>query len=289
MRLVSRTFWGFTAVICFATSSVVWAWIEPPASQAPTTEVQPATNEASLTEAQMMQFLRKAKVIRSKQTSKGVTAPYRLTLTDGVLTHDALFQSIDESKTSMQLANGTTEMNFRDSYHFNIAAYELAKLVGLGDMMPVTVERNWGGKTGSLEWWLTVKMDEADRMKKKISPPDPDAWNKQMYKMRVFAQLVYDTDRNLTNVLIGEDWQLYMIDFTRAFRLYDKLENADNLVQCDRLLLEKLRHLNASELEQNTKDHVGKREIKAVMARRDKIVAYFEQLIARQGESKVLY
>jgi hypothetical protein len=29
-------------------------------------------------------------------------------------------------------------------------------------------------------------------------------WNNQMYKVRVFDQLVYDDDPNLTNVLIGQ-------------------------------------------------------------------------------------
>jgi hypothetical protein len=288
MRSFSRPFLGFAA-ICLAAASFVWAWTEPPALQARAAPAQPATNEAGLTEEQMMQFLRKAKVITSKRTSKGVTSPYRLTLTDGTLTHDGLFQPIDQSANSTQLDDGTTEINFRDSYHFNIAAYELAKLVGLGEMMPVTIERNWEGKTGSLAWWLPVKMDEADRLRKKIPVPDPDAWNRQMHKMRVFSELVYDTDRNMTNVLIGEDWKLYMIDFTRAFRLHNTLESAKDLAQCDRRLLEKLRQLNAAELERKTKDHLRKSEIKAVMARRDKIVAYFEQLVAKQGENAVLY
>jgi len=45
--------------------------------------------------------------------------------------------------------------------------------------------------------------------------------------MRVFSQLVYDTDRNLGNVLISEDWHLWMIDFTRAFRNNPWLENTN--------------------------------------------------------------
>ena len=247
-----------------------------------------ASGTPELTEEQMRQFLLTAKVVKSRQTSKGVTAPYRLTLTDGTLTHDAAFQSIDEAKTQIQFAS-KTEINFRDSYHYNIAAYELAKLLGLGDMMPVTVERRWDGRRGSLSWWLKVKMDEADRLKRKIQAPDLQGWNKQMHRMRVFAQLVYDTDRNLTNVLIGENWELYMIDFSRAFRLYKDLENANNLERIDRQLLEKLRQLDAGEVERKTGPHLKKGEIRAVMARRDKIVAHFERRAAEKGESAVLY
>ena len=210
-------------------------------------------------------------------------------MSDGKITHDGSFQPIDESKPSADLGPRGTELNFRDSYHYNIAAYELAKLLGLEKMMPVYVERKWNGQVGSLSWWLKVKMDEGERKKQKIEPPDAEAWNKQMHRMRVFAQLVYDTDRNLTNVLIGENWELYMIDFTRAFRLHPTLENAKNLERCDRQLLEKLRQLDAAEVERKTKPHLTKGEIKALMARRDKIVAYFQQLVAEKGETAVLY
>ena len=51
-------------------------------------------------------------------------------------------------------------------------------------------------------------MDESDRLKKKIQPPNPTEWNNQMYRMRVFSSLVRDTDRNLTNVLITPEWKV---------------------------------------------------------------------------------
>jgi len=114
--------------------------------------------------------LQNAKVVKVRGTSKGITDVKRLTLSDNKLTHDASFQSIDEYTAKKEFANGTTEINFRDSYKFNIAAFELAKLLGLGDMMPVTVERKWNGKNGSMSWWLPVKMDEQQRMKNKVSP-----------------------------------------------------------------------------------------------------------------------
>jgi len=51
--------------------------------------------EPNLTQDQIREFLLKAKVVGSRQTSKGVTSPWRLTLSDGKLTHDASFQPID--------------------------------------------------------------------------------------------------------------------------------------------------------------------------------------------------
>ena len=128
-----------------------------------------------------------------------------------------------------------------------------------------------------------------ERQKQKLSAPDPDAWNKQMYRIRVFDELVYDTDPNLTNVLIGEDWRIWRVDFSRAFRISKDLKNPRNLVQCDRQLFERLKGLDQNELVQKTKAYLNAREVQAVMARRDKIVAYFQKLTNEKGEDKVLY
>jgi len=248
-----------------------------------------AADEPVLTKEQMKQFLLTAKVIKSVPAHKGITETLRLTLTDGTITHDAHFQPIDEHAAMKQMASGRTEMNFVDSYKYNIAAYELAAMLGLDDMVPVYVQRKYAGKIGSFGWWLPVKMDEADRVKQKIPVPDPDSWNKQMYKVRVLDQLVYDTDPNLTNVLIGEDWKIYRIDFSRAFRLYKDLQSTDDLVQCDRQLFTKLKALDGNELAARTKGFLNKQEVQALMARRDKIVDHFQKLIAQKGENQVLY
>ena len=248
-----------------------------------------AADEPTLTKDQIKTFLSKAKVVASKQSSKGVTSPWRLTLSDGTVTHDASFQAIDEHKTNVTMASGRTEMNFVDSYKYNIAAYALAELLGMDDMLPVYVERKWKGQSGSLSWWLPVKMDEVERHKQKLTAPNPDAWNNQMYKIRVFDQLVSDADPNLTNVLIGEDWKIWRIDFTRAFRLNKDPKDPKDLVRCDRQLLEKLKTLDGNELSAKTKSYLTKDEVKAVLARRDKIVAQFQKMIAEKGENEVLY
>ena len=138
-----------------------------------------ASDEPNLTKEQIKQFLLTAKVVNSRQISKGITSPWRLTLSDAKLKHDAAFQSVDESGSVVQFATGRTELNFRDSYRYDLAAFELAELLGLDNMMPVTVERKWNGKTGALSWWINWKWDEEMRLKEKekVEPPDLDAWN----------------------------------------------------------------------------------------------------------------
>lgn len=251
---------------------------------------QPDNTGNNFTDQQKEDFLAKAKVIRNTHTGKGVTDPYKLTLSDGTVTHDGLFQTIDEMKPQMQFADGHTEFNFKDSYRYDIAGYELAKLIGMDNMIPVTVERSWNGMRGALVWWVpNIAMDEGDRTQKNIAAPDPDDWNKQMYKIRVFDELVYDTDANLTNVLITKDWKIWRVDFSRAFRTWKKLKDPNDLVMCDKNLFAKLKALNEDDLKAATKKELSGSEIKAVMARRDLIVDEFNKKIAAKGEAAVLY
>lgn len=246
-----------------------------------------------LTVEQMKDFLKTARIVRSRTTSKGVTAPKRLTLTNGTITNDAVFQSVDESKMMAQLSGAgraaTTEMNFVDSYRYNLAAYALAELLGLEHMMPVYVERRWAGATGSVGWWVTTLMDESDRLKKKVQPPNPADWNHQMYRMRVFTALVRDTDRNLTNLLITPDWKVMMIDFSRAFRLQPELMHGKDLARMDRRLMTKLETLERGAVKTAVGDWLTNGELDALMKRRELMVAHFKGLIAQLGEDKVLY
>jgi hypothetical protein len=264
----------------------VWlvAWLMPAVLSAAS-----GSQESALKEEEMRSFLLNANVMKSVVVKKGKTGISRLTLNDGRITHDAAFQSVDIYKKLMVYADGRTEENFRDTYKFNLAAYEVARLVGLGDLMPVTVERKWKGRDGALSWWLETRMDEQARSKQNIQPPDPEAYNRQMLKILVFSDLVYDTDRNPGNVLISEDWRLWMIDFTRAFRLETNLEDLDDLTRCDRQLLERMRALKESDLIEKTGRYLSREETGALMARRSKLVAHFDRLIARIGEQAVLY
>ena len=96
----------------------------------------PAAPAAPIDQAAAREFLLKAKIKSIKTLSTGVTRPRRVTLTDGTLTHDAVFQIVDESKAIERFPTGRVEIDFRDSWHFNIAAFELARAIGLEGMVP---------------------------------------------------------------------------------------------------------------------------------------------------------
>ena len=247
-------------------------------------------DEPNFTEEQKIDFLQHAKVVASKPEKKGKSDALHLTLSDGKVTYDASFQPIDERKMQGPGPRGGMELNFRDYWGYNIAGYRIAKLLGIDDMVPVYTERSWNGTKGAISWRVAdVQFDEADRYNQKIQPPDPDTWAKQMYKLRVMTQLFYDMDANLTNVLITKDWKIWRIDFSRGFRLQHDLKDPKDLVQCDRQVLSKLRQLSYDQVFDATKPYLSKDEVKALIARRDKMVAYFDNLIAQKGESQVLY
>jgi len=242
---------------------------------------------ADLGDEEQEQFLQNAKLVRYRNVSTGVTGTRQLTLTDGELNHDAHYQSIDERKMGQETRLGV-EMNFRDCYMFNIAAYRLDRLINL-NMVPVSVERRLLGKRASVTWWVDdVQMMELDRRNKGIEPPNREEWNDQMYQVRVLNELVYNTDPNVGNLLITKDWRIRPIDFTRAFRLYKTLRNEGNLERIDRRVYEGLKNLNLETLTRELGSLLNKPEIEGLLARRDKIIQHFDDRIASQGEAAVI-
>ncbi len=195
-------------------------------------QAAPTAPAAPIDQAAAREFLLKGKIVSIKTLSTGVTRPRRVTLTDGTLTHDAVFQIVDESKAIERFPTGRVELDFRDSWHFNIAAFELARAIGLEGMVPPCVERVIQSERGSLCWWVIWKWDEKMRVEQKLRPPDTVDWQRQWDVMRVFRELVDDTDRNQTNMLITEDWRVWMVDFSRAFRKTKELRAPAQLRQC---------------------------------------------------------
>ena len=227
-------------------------------------------------DADIERFLLKANVLRTRTTGKGITNSLRATLSDGVLTHDAHIQTIDESKREFRGDQGV-EFNFRDSWTFNVAAYKIDRLLGL-KFVPVTVERRWRTSLGSFTWWIDdVMMEEADRLKRKLQSPDPQGWNEEMQLLRLLDQLIANTDRNLGNLIITKDWNIWAIDHTRAFRVHGTLKTPANIARCDRQIFERLKALDRAALRREVAEHLQTWEIDGLLKRRDAIVALIEK------------
>jgi hypothetical protein len=247
--------------------------------------------KATLTQDVQEVFLRTARIVpRSTKTlSEGVTGSRRATLTDGVVTHDVHIQTVDIAMAFFQPAKGKPEIDFKDTYRYNIAGYKLARLLGL-DNVPVSVERTFDGKPAAFTWWVDdVSMDEGKRRKQKSVGPDIERFRQQTQILYIFDELIQNRDRNEGNVLWDTDWKMWMIDHTRAFRTRRELDNPERLLRCDRSLLERLRGLTVESMTEAMGRAATRYEIDAVLARRDLIVELYEARIAERGEDAVLF
>ena len=240
------------------------------------TQAPPAPQtSAPLTDAQMEEFMLRAKVGKAHTLGKGVTLALRATLSDGTLTHDVQIQQIDQKLQQFDTGHGV-EFNFRDSWMYNVAAYRVDRLIGL-NMIPVTVARRYQNDRAAFTWWIDdVMMEEGTRLKENRQAPDVDEWNRQIQLVRVFDQLIANTDRNVGNLLITKDWRIWAIDHTRAFRPNREPKTPANITRCDREMLEKMKQLDKPTLEKALRDVLTGGEIDSLLARRDAIVKQLE-------------
>ena len=236
----------------------------------------------------MEAFLLKGKVTRTRDAGGGVTASARATMTDGRITHDVHIQNVDISQSVFE-AGKSTELNFKDSYRYNIAGYRVAQLIGL-TTVPMSVARIISGKESAVTWWVDdVKMDEKERMKQKTLGPDPIRTTKQIQIMRVFDELIQNRDRNQGNILWTSDFTMWLIDHTRAFRLGKTLLKPEQLTRCERGLFEKLKAMTPESLSEAVGSSLTKPEQEALLARRDAIVKLYEEKIAKLSDLAVLF
>lgn len=235
-------------------------------------------------------FLRTAEVVERKPIGSGITGSERLTLVDGGRRMRAAWKTVDLFHPgNTRFPDGTVEMDFRDSYKFEIAAYELGKLLGLA-LVPPVVERTIDGRTGSLQAWVEGAMTDDVRHRRGLVDPDADHWNRQMYDVRLLHQLTHNTDfRNVRNVLVDPEFRIYAIDFSRAFRTITFLMAEKDLDRFSRKTLERLAGLDTATLEQHVGRWLTGRQISGLLKRRDRILALARRRIAEKGEAAVLH
>jgi len=239
-----------------------------------------------LAPSEMEAFLLKGRIDDVRDAGGGVTGSRRASITYGAVTHDVHIQTVDIAKPVFQ-AGQHTELNFKDTYRFNIAGYRLARLVGI-DTVPMSVERNVGGKVAAVTWWVDdVQMDEKERLKRKTMGPNPLRTSNQIQTMRIWDELIQNRDRNQGNILWTNDWTMWLIDHTRAFRLGKELLKPNEITRIDRGLFNRLKALTEESIEKAVGDALTKDERDAVLARRDRILKLLEERAARVGEVAV--
>jgi hypothetical protein len=235
------------------------------------------------------QFLTKARIRQVRPIGEGITAPQKVTLEMNGVTRSAAFKSIDEKRSGFtRVGPGAPEANFQDSWQLEIPAYTIDRIIGLG-WVPATVERRVGQNLGSLQWWVESMMPEAKRLADKLEPPDAEDWNRKVFKMRLFDQLICNTDRHSNNILITKDWDLRLIDHSRSFRPNEELREPEKLTRFSRSLLDGIQRLEYTDLKKRTSRYLTDPQVRAVMKRRDAILALAKAAVAARGEAAVIY
>jgi hypothetical protein len=223
-------------------------------------------------EAEYEAFIRTARVVKILDTQVGVTHPKHCLFEPGGLASGIVFKALPPGRIH----------GFFESYRSEIAAYELDKLLGM-HMVPPTVERKLNGLIGSAQLWV----DDVVVLKTRdvSSAPDITAWNRQVFRQRVFDDLIANIDRNQGNLLLDSLWNLILIDHSRAFTGTDQMPFP--MTHIDRDFYERLKALDEATL----KARLGPLLFdgpKALLQRRDRIVAHFDQMIGQYGEAAVL-
>lgn len=234
------------------------------------------------------EFLRHAEIVKVERLGRGVTGSRRATLRLNGYEHDAHVQTVDiQHRPLASFAN--FEPGFTDSFKYNIAAYRLDRLLGL-NMSPVCVFRRFEGQSAAFCWWIDeLLMTEAERRARRVTPPDLQRHRRQLWRLRVFDQLIYNMDRNHGNIVYDRSWRVWAIDHTRAFRVWPRLRRPNEVTNIDRALLERLRGLDRAGLEAHTGEWLTGRQLDGLMARRDLIVQTLAARVKQLGEQKVIF
>ena len=136
---------------------------------------------------------------------------------------------------------------FYESYKSEIAAYEIDKLLAL-QMVPPKVER-------------------------------------RLVKAKMFQNLIGDLDPNLGNWLVDPAWNLILVDHSRALTRTEKLVHQMQRIEAD--LWTRMKALTEETLTTAVGAWIGKSEVRAILARREKMQAQIDGLVRATSEAQV--
>jgi hypothetical protein len=220
------------------------------------------------------EYLKSAEVVSMEESKVGVTKPKRATLAPGGPVESIMWKAIRPGRYG----------GFYESYRSEIAAYEMDKLLGLG-MVPPTVEKRVKGDLGAAVMWVapcqSFKQLGGVPGQQGVKGPPPArvaAWTQQLTRAKMFDNLIGNIDPNLGNWLVDPEWNLILIDHTRAFTEDKALYH--QLVRVDTELWEKMKALDEASITAAAGNWLDKGQIKAVLQRRDKMQEVVDKLLS---------
>jgi hypothetical protein len=215
-------------------------------------------------------YLQNAPIDHFSEVPVGVTHPKRAYLKPGGPVGSIAWKVLPPGRPS----------GYWESYKSEIAAYELDKLLGMG-MVPVAVEKRWNREIAAAILWLSP----IHSWKEMEPRPKPAKWVHQVARMKMFDNFICNKDRNAGNLLVDDDWNLFLIDHSRAF-IGDK-DLAVKMEHVDREFWDRIQAIDEAQLNAALGKWLERGSLRAMLARRDRMKTEIDRLVAARGESAV--
>jgi hypothetical protein len=236
------------------------------------------------TDGEVLEFLRDGRVVGREKAPGGINRPDVLLLErDGVRAR-AIFRTARQEKRRTRIA-GRYYVRFVDSYTHEGAAFVLAEHLGF-DFVPPVVDRRVDSTEGTLQIWVegTIDWTAAD-----FRYPSPMVWVKKGWDRDFFDNLILNTDRNMGNILVGPDYEIWLIDYTRAFQPQAELLDPEKLTRVPRTAWDRLQATSDEELKDLVREYLDTEQLQALVARRSLLVKHVARLVEEHGEADVFY
>lgn len=241
---------------------------------------KPLSEQGNMFQKEMEDYLKKAEIVQvEKDKIMGRTALWEITLDNGEVSRKAYFKYIERSRPKIP----------PDSFKYEIAAYELSKLLGL-EIIPPLVEREIEGINGSLQIGIEEFITESYRKRSGDIPPDKENFQRTKETIRIFENLVYDECNDEDDIFIQKkDWKVWRVDFTEAFFPSPELILNCEIESCSRKLYNNLQNISDDLIKAQFSLYLNKMEIKALLGRNKNILKKIKELIEERGEEAVLW
>jgi hypothetical protein len=241
----------------------------------------PATSASAKTwlgkQHEIEEYLKTAVVVRMEDIGVGVTKPKHAYLAPG--------GPIGEMAWKVLPADGF-KGGYHESYKSEIAGYEMDKLLQL-DMVPPKVERKVNGTVGvAIMWAVNTKSFKDLGGQPKVPPRYLEMWNRQMIRAKMFHDFIGETDPNLGNWLVDPEWDLILIDNSRAFSTDKDLVH--ELTRVNRELWDRMKALTTEQVTAAVGPWLDAKQIRAIFDRRDAMQRVIDNLVKKnKGEAAV--
>jgi len=249
-----------------------------------------SAGQADAEQKELEAYLKKANVgtiLKGAQGGRG--EGWTISLHDGKTARRGFFKYVDVRRPT----------NFPISYKYELAAYELTKLLKINIVPPVIereIQESKGQKRkgqkrkGSLQIYVEGCIRESDRMLKKIDPPNLQAFADALEEINVFEILTSCDHLSPRDILIHkETWRVCRVDFAEAFDPSAELLPEAAIRRCSKRLYKGLLDLSPLDVEATLKPYLNSREIKGLLDRRNLILEKIKNLIIDKGEAAVLF